>query len=179
MARKIIKSLIPDPDWIKQQKSLQIFGGLLHDPNIWHLNRHSVATAAFIGLFAAFIPLPTQMIIAALLAILLRANLAISVSLVWITNPFTVAPIFYLAYKVGAAVIGTGPSQFTNEFSWTWLSQELASNWQPFLLGCLLCGLFSGLLASTIIRWAWRKHTIKRWHDRRLRRQNRKKNKQK
>ncbi len=171
MARKIIKRFTPDPDWIKEQKSLKFLGDWLHDPNLWHLNRHSVASATFIGFFVAFLPLPTQMIIAALLAILVRANLAISVALVWITNPFTMGPIFYLAYKVGAVVIGTDTSQFDSfELSWEWLLNGLENNWQPFILGCLLCGLFVGLLASTLVRLAWRQNTISRWNERRRKR---------
>lgn len=167
MARKLIKRFLPDPDWIKNHQSLSMLGDWLQDPNIWHLNRHSVATAAFIGLFVAFIPLPTQMIIAGLLAVLLRANLPISVCLVWVTNPLTIAPIFYVAYKVGTTVMGTPPQEFAFELSWEWISHGLATIWQPFLFGCLICGLFFGLLSSTIVRWAWRRHTISRWRERR------------
>ncbi|ARN75843.1 DUF2062 domain-containing protein [Oceanicoccus sagamiensis] len=170
MARKIIKRFVPDPDWVKEQQSLKFLGGLLHDPNLWHLNRHSVATATFIGFFVAFVPLPTQMIIAALLAMFLRANLPISVALVWITNPFTMAPIFYAAYKVGIAVTGTEASQFAFELSWEWLLNGLENNWQPFLLGCVICGLSVGLLASGLVRLAWRQHTISRWKERRSQR---------
>ena len=170
MPRKIIKKVLPDPNWIKQHKSLSIFGSWLHDPNIWHLNRHSVARATFIGFFVAFVPLPFQMIIAALLAVLFRVNLAISVSLVWITNPLTMAPIFYLAYKVGAAVMSVQAKSFDFEPTIEWLTTGLANSWQPFLLGCLLCGLFFGLLTSTLINWVWREHTIRRWNTRRLNR---------
>lgn len=171
MARKIIKRFLPDPDWVKEQKSLKLLDKWLHDPNLWHLNRHSVAAATFIGLFVAFIPLPTQMIIAALLAIMVRANLAISVVLVWISNPFTMGPMFYLAYKLGSVVIGTEATDLGSfELSWAWLQNGLQNNWQPFLLGCLLCGLFTGLLASTLVRLAWRQHAISRWKKRQRKR---------
>jgi uncharacterized protein (DUF2062 family) len=171
MARKFIKRLLPDPNWIKQQKSLQLLGSWVHDPNIWHLTRHSVARAAFIGLFMAFMPLPLQMVFAALLAIAFRVNMAIAVCLVWVTNPLTIGPIFYIAYKVGAAVMGTEYIPFEFELSGEWIRNGLIHIWQPFLLGCLLCGLFSGLLGMSFINWAWRQHTIRRWHDRRLKRQ--------
>jgi uncharacterized protein (DUF2062 family) len=174
MPRKFIKRFMPDPDWVKKQPSLKLLGDWIHDPNLWHLTRHSVANAAFIGIFVSFIPLPSQMIIAAVLAILFRANLAISVALVWITNPVTMPPVFYMAYKVGSVLLNTPPDNFSFELSWEWLTQGLANNWQPFLLGCFVCGLFFGMLASTIVRQAWRRHTLKRWHARRLQRKNRK-----
>ena len=103
---------------------------------------------------------------------LFRANLPISVILVWISNPLTIAPIFYLAYKVGSVFIDPVGGEFHFDLSWQWLSEGLVHHWQPFLLGCVLCGLFAGLLGSTMARIAWRRHTLKRWHDRRLKRQN-------
>lgn len=171
MARKFLKRLLPDPDWIKKHRSLRLLDSWLHEPNLWHLNRQSVSLAAFIGVFIAFIPLPTQMIIAALLAIFFRANLPISVCLVWITNPLTIAPIFFLSYKVGAAILDTPTEDIHFQLSMHWIKHSLAHNWQPFLLGCVICGLFFGLLSSTLTHWAWRKYTIKRWHKRRLKRQ--------
>lgn len=170
MARKILKRYLPDPEWIKRQRALAFLGEWVHDPNIWHLTRHSVAKAAFIGLFSAFIPVPTQMIIAGVLAVAFRANMAICLLGVWITNPLTMAPIFYMAYKVGAAVLGTPAKHFNFELSWDWVTGGLANIWEPFLLGCLLCGLFGGLLSSALVRLLWRWYAIHRWHQRRLRR---------
>ena len=170
MARKIIKRFVPDSDWVRQQRSLKLLGTWLQDPNIWHLNRHSVSTATFVGCFVAFIPLPAQMIIAALMAFVVRANLPISVALVWITNPVTMAPIYYVAYKVGTAVMDTEAAPFNFELSWQWLHHGLENNWQPFLLGCLLCGLFFSLLASTLVRLAWRQYVISCWKQRRIKR---------
>lgn len=171
MARKIIKRFIPGPDWVKKQRSLRFLGRWIHDPNIWHLNRHSVSNAVFIGLALAFFPLPLQMLLAAALAVLSRANLPLSVVLVWISNPLTMAPIFYSAYLVGLAVTGAPVNEFDFELSWNWLSHGLAAVWQPFLLGCLLCGLFFGSLGYATVRLAWRWHAIKRWQDRKRLRQ--------
>ena len=171
MGRKVIKRLMPDPEWVKEHKSLRFMGTLLHDPNLWHLTRHSVSVAAFIGIFVAFLPFPTQMIIAAGLALLFRANLAISVVLVWISNPLTMPPLFYFAYRVGHWVMGSSAGEsFEFELSWDWIMASLSANWQPFVLGCLLCGLFFGLLATSLVRLWWRWHTASRWEERRKRR---------
>ena len=70
MPKRLIKKFFPDPETIKEHKHLKVFGSLLYDPNLWHLNRRSFAGALAVGLFVAFIPLPTQMIIAAALAII-------------------------------------------------------------------------------------------------------------
>ena len=81
MPRHLIKRYMPDPNSIREHKSLRFLGSLLHDPNLWHLNRHSVARAMGIGLFAALMPMPLQMLLAAVLAIWVRANMPIAVSL--------------------------------------------------------------------------------------------------
>ena len=109
------------------------------------------------------------MVIAGFCAIIFRANLPISVLLVWVTNSVTMTPIFFLAYSVGSAILGSGGHDFYFELSWQFLTQ-ISLFWKPFLLGCFLCGLFFGLLGSTTIRLLWRWYVIKRWHERRLNR---------
>ncbi|EIK53891.1 hypothetical protein YO5_12352 [Stutzerimonas stutzeri TS44] len=50
MPRRFFKRYMPHPDRIKTNKSLRFLGALIHDPNLWHLNRHSVSRAMAIGL---------------------------------------------------------------------------------------------------------------------------------
>ncbi len=173
MPRKLIKRYMPDRDKIRDHKHLKCFGTLLHDPNIWHLNRRSVSGAFALGLFCAFIPVPFQMLIAAALAIFFRVNLPISVGLVWITNPLTIPPMFYFAYKVGAWVLGLPTHEFSFELSTEWLMSELGAVWQPFLLGCLILGVLSGLLGFAAIRLFWRFHIWQYLKRRRLRKKRR------
>ena len=82
MPREFFKRHMPDPQSIQDNKSLRFLGSLLHDANLWHLNRQSIARAMAVGLFWAMIPMPMQMLAAALVAIPLRANLPLSIGLV-------------------------------------------------------------------------------------------------
>lgn len=172
MTKKFIKRWMPDHEKVRSHPHLKkIFGTLLHDPNLLHLNRRSVSGAFFIGLFMAFVPLPTQMIFAAAAAILLRVNLPISVGLVWLTNPITMPPIFYFCYKVGAWLLHTPIAHQNFELSWEWLSTQMDEIWAPFLLGCFICGMISAVLGAVLVRLLWRFHTIKQWKARKLKRQ--------
>jgi uncharacterized protein (DUF2062 family) len=157
MPRRLFKRYMPNPEMIREHKSLRFLGALLHDPNLWHLNRHSVARAMAAGLFAAFIPAPAQMLIAAFLAIPIRANLPISVGLVWLTNPFTMPPIFYCTYKMGSWLLGIPPMELPDELTWDWISGELAIVWKPFLLGSVVTGALLGALGYgvTMLYWRW------------------------
>ncbi len=171
MPKKFIKRYMPDHEKIRNNKQLnKVFGTLLHDPNLLHLNRRSVSTAFFVGLFMAFVPLPTQMVMATAIAIIVRCNLPIAVGLVWITNPVTMPPIFYFAYKVGAWVLGTPEREFTFNLSWKWLGTELAAIWQPFLLGCAISGLVFGALGYGLIRLLWRLHIVHTLKERKKKR---------
>ena len=71
------------------QRQLSFLGERLHDPELWHLTRHSTAGGLSVGLFMAFMPIPFQMLLAAPAAILLRVNLPIAAVSVWISNPLT------------------------------------------------------------------------------------------
>ena len=169
MPRKLFKRLTPDPQRIRKEKSLRFLGALLHDPNLFHLNRHSVSVAFFVGLFVAFLPIPGQMMVAALGALLFRCNLPIAVSLVWITNPFTFLIFFIGAYKLGASIMNIPHRDFTVELSWTWLQTEFLIIWQPLLLGCFIASLFFGCLGYVVIQWMWRWNIVRKWQKRRLR----------
>lgn len=166
MPKKIIKRFLPDHQSIKKQKALSIFGKLLHDPNLWHLNRRSAAGAFGIGLFYAFWPVPFQMWLSAATSIPLRVNLPLSVATVWITNPFTMPPIFYSAYVVGASIMGTDTTNFTFELSWQWVMTSLQTIGPAFLLGCGVCSVVAGLIGYFGLNWLWRFSVRKAWRKR-------------
>lgn len=164
MPRKLIKRYLPDPDQIKDNKFLSIFGRFIHDPQLWHLTRYSVSHAFVVGLFCAFIPVPFQMILAAGGAIIFRANIAISIALVWITNPLTMPFMFGFAYLVGLWTLGQETAGAEFELSWEWLAAN--DFWGPFLWGCLLCATVAGALGYMGIRLFWRFHILSAWQAR-------------
>ena len=177
MTKKFIKQYTPDIHKIRQHRHLQFFGTLLHDANLWHLNRRSVSGAMACGLFVAFVPLPFQMVGAAALAIWFRVNLPISVALVWLTNPVTMPPVFYFCYKLGTWILGHPVknvnfevSDVTFELSWTWITQELGHIWQPFLLGCLIAASVSALIGYWGMRAFWRLNVVREWEKRKTKR---------
>lgn len=170
MPKKTLKSITPSPERMRQIRSLRVLGDWIYATNLWHINRYSSAMAFFVGLFVAFMPIPGQMISAAALAVLLRCNLPLSVGLVWITNPVTMPAIFYMAYRLGAMIIEVPVHEVEFELSFYWLSHHLQAIWQPFLLGCLLCGLFFGSVGYFVISILWRMRVARMWRERKKRR---------
>ncbi|WP_072669698.1 DUF2062 domain-containing protein [Vibrio injensis] len=168
MPRKFIKRFMPDHAVIKRQKALQIFGSVLYNPNLWCLNRRSAAGAFAVGLFMAFVPLPSQMIMSAGVAIICGVNLPLAVALVWITNPITMPFIFYFSYKVGAWLMNTPPQPFHFELTWEFLHHQMHTIGPPFLLGSLVCGIVAGLLGYFGIQGLWRYSVVRSWQKRRV-----------
>lgn len=169
MAKKWIQKWMPDRKKLVNHKHLRMFGRLLHDPNLWHLNRYSVSTAFSVGLFWAFVPVPFQMVFAAGFAILVRSNLPISIALVWLTNPLTMPPLFYFAYRIGAWVLGQQLQGFHFELSFAWLGAHLKVIGLPFFLGCFICGTTLAILGNVAIRIFWRITVSRTWKERKIR----------
>jgi uncharacterized protein (DUF2062 family) len=175
MPKKLIKQFMPDHTKIRDHQHLRFFGSLLHDPNLWHMNRRSASGAFAVGLFMAFVPVPFQMLLAAAGAILFRVNLPLSVALVWITNPLTIPPMFYFSYRLGVWLLGapTGQESFNFELSYDWLVNGLGAIWEPFLLGCFVAGSISALTGYLTIRGLWRLHLVRHYKARKERRKRR------
>ena len=170
MPRRFLKKYSPSPKTIRENKALSFLGESIHQSNLWCMNRHSVSKAFAIGLFCTWIPLPLQTVMAALLAIYYRAHLPLSVALVFVTNPITIPPMFYFAYKLGGLVLGIEPRDVPMDLSWEWITHTLGYIWQPLLFGCLIMAIISSITGYLLINLIWRKSTKKRWQDRKKRR---------
>lgn len=166
MPRRFIKKYIPNEQILKNNKYLQIFGKHILAPNLWHLNKRSVSGAFSIGLFCAFIPVPFQMILAAAAALLIKVNLPVSAALVWITNPLTMPAIFYFSYLVGTWTLGAPVTNIEFSLTIDWLQNELSVIWQPFLLGCLICGISAAVMGNILVRIIWRYLVLQNWRKR-------------
>ncbi len=152
--KKTLKRYTPDHKKIKEHKHLQWLGDHIHSPSLWYFNRKSISKAFAVGLFCAFIPVPFQMVLAAIGAVIFSSNLALSIALVWITNPITMPPIFYGTYKLGALILGTEVKEFI--FSFDYLLSAFAQIWQPFLLGCFISAAVSSFVGYWAIQLAYR-----------------------
>ena len=158
MPKKLIKKFLPHPIIIAENRLIKLLGPRLQDPSLWHINRKSFSGAIAVGVFFAFMPVPIQMLLAAIAAIIFRFNILVAVSTVWISNPLTFAPIFYFCYRIGAAILDIHIDSFSFELSLGWLMTELLDIWQPFLLGCLVVGAVCAIFSYLLMQFLWRYH---------------------
>ena len=164
MRLKILTWFVTRYAAMRAHHSLSVFGRLLDDPYLFHLNERSVPGAFAVGLFCAWIPLPFQMFIAVPAAVVARVNVPLSVILVWISNPLTIPPMFYFAYLVGAWLSGADAQPFEFEPSVGGLLDALKTIGEPFLLGCFVTGSVSALIGYTAMKWLWHERLSRLLH---------------
>ena len=157
--RKYLRDQFAGHKHLSQHSWFALLGkSRLLQPDLWYFNRYNVARGLAAGLFVAMVPVPGQMLLAACVAFLWRANLPISIAAVWITNPFTMVPIFYLNLLIGRRII-----DLINMHE-----SAYSPLWQPLLVGSLLVGFILALLAYFAVLWLWRVYVRNIWRQRRL-----------
>lgn len=167
--RRYLQSRLPQPADLTRRRWIAWFGHRLHDPNLWHFGRRSVARATGIGLLIAFFPIPIHMLIIVPLAILRGLNLPVIIGAVWITNPVTWVPMFYFAYRVGLVFTGgTVQTADSLQLSSDWHSLVHAFDviWLPLCVGSAICGVVASLLGYFLVDGLWRLAVRRRWRRR-------------
>lgn len=163
MIRKRLHKLLPDIEKLRAQRTLGALGEHIFHPALWWLNRRTVAGGFAVGLFCGLIPGPLQMGVAALGALWLRTNLPVALVTTLYTNPFTIVPLYLLAYQLGLWVLpGAAASAPPAPVITADISASLAnvSAWAGSLGMPLLAGvpLLAALLATCgygLARLAW------------------------
>jgi len=98
-----------------------------------------------------------QMIFVFFLALIVRANLPLIVALQWISNPLTMAPIYFSDYEIGLLIlelfgVDYGRNKLlTAEFDWSGMEfadlWELVDTFPPMMVGGSVVGISLGVLA--------------------------------
>ena len=183
MPRKLFRRFLPDQDTIRANRymaRLDARGTWLHHPNLWHLNRHSVAGGFAIGLFAGLIPGPLQMLGAVLLAVPLKKNIPVALLTTFYTNPFTIVPLYVLAIAYGRLLLGASHHPVhVSPFEWDWShwidSMQGFAHWslslgKPLAVGLVALALTLAAAGYFAVQLAWRAHVILAWRRRAKRR---------
>lgn len=138
-------------------------------PEYLSTSRKMTSKAVFIGIFIAFIPMPMQML--AVLAVMpfFKFNVPIALAMCWLSNPFTMPPMYYIEYLTGSFFLGCeiAPVEMTLE----WFSDNLDDIFIPLYAGAFLYSVLGASLAYWVVNHFWRGSVDK---DRKLHRHKRK-----
>jgi uncharacterized protein (DUF2062 family) len=167
--RKHFHRYLPTPESILAKPWCAPFRPWLGHPSLWHLNRRSVPGAVAIGLFCGLIPGPFQMLGSLLLAIPLRKNIPIAFAVTFYTNPFTIVPLYVVAYEYGRLFVGGGdapqglvPDAWNLSSLWEWM----LSLGKPLAVGLVALALTLAVVGYFGAALAWRLHVVRAWRRR-------------
>lgn len=143
----------------------------LEDDRLWHMERGSVARAVAIGLFFGLLLPLAQLLFAVSFAIWLRGHVAVAAAATFITNPFTFAPLYWLAHRIGSALLGHPRQDAAADAAMVEATTEataaaegwLAAAWQavqgaglPLLLGLAVMAVTAALAGFALVWLLWR-----------------------
>jgi uncharacterized protein (DUF2062 family) len=171
--RRVMRRWLPSPERVRAGRSLRWLAPLLARPWLWHIDRHGVALGVAIGVFFGFLVPIAQIPLSAVFVFLLRANLPAAVLSTLVSNPFTYAPIFIAAHRVGRMLLGNGELdnatrhvEAAGEMETLSLLTTISDLGAPLFAGLAVFAVVGALLAWALVQAAWLAGNA--WRARRL-----------
>lgn len=170
---------LPTRERIHDNRWLRWLSPHLGHPRLWHFSRRGVAIGLSLGVFFGLLIPIAQIPFAAATAVLMRANVPVAIGSTLVTNPVTFAPIYVLAHRLGAAILGDDgspapalthprpPIQDSETGWWETVWNGLLALGKPLLLGLSIFAVVGGLLTYALIMLLWRLKTLWNWRRRR------------
>ncbi len=167
---------VPTRETVHQSRILRPFAPALTQPALWRMTHRSVPRAVAIGLFVGVIIPIMHTAIAALLAIPLRANVAVAAAFTLLINPLTIPPLYYAAYRIGSWELHhdstllnpAAAERFSSELSRVlfWIHQASGS----IAVGVLTIAVGAAVFGYLVSFLAWRSWLGSKWRQRRRKR---------
>lgn len=154
---------IPTRDSVHHYRLLRPFAPHLSQPALWRMTHRSVPRGIALGLFVGMIIPFMHTVIAAVLAIPLRANVAFAAAVTLLINPLTIPPMYYAAYRIGSwelhhegpLVDPAAAEQFSGELSRLlfWIHQASG----PIAVGILTMAAATAAISYflSVLGWRW------------------------
>src|SRR5206468_12397454 len=153
---------IPTRDTVQSYRLLRPFASHLTHASLWRMTRRSVPRGAAIGLFVAVIIPFMHTVIAALVAVPARANVAVAASCTLVVNPITIPLMYVAAYRIGSwelhhdatLVNPAAADRFSSELSRLPFWVDHASG--AVAVGVLTLAIAAAFIGSVVFGFAWR-----------------------
>nr|WP_321266185.1 DUF2062 domain-containing protein [uncultured Sulfurimonas sp.] len=123
-------------------------------PEYLSTNRKMVSKAVFIGLFIAFIPMPMQMLLVLAMMPFFKFNVPIGLAMCWLSNPFTMPPMYYMEYLTGSFFLGSEPLEV--EMTLDWFSKNLDNIFIDLYTGAFFYSVVGSFSGYWLVNHFWR-----------------------
>jgi uncharacterized protein (DUF2062 family) len=156
MFRRKVRKYLPSTNHFDQYAWARPLKRFLGHPNIWALNRKSVAGGVAAGLFCGLIPGPLQILGSLIWVLVAKVNLPVAFTVTLYTNPITIVPLYLIAINYGQFLLGEmgeARMQPLPEWNWsTWFDSAHAMlDWMFSMGPSLAVGLPALMLTLSIL----------------------------
>ncbi|GAB4566968.1 MAG: hypothetical protein Tsb007_40680 [Rhizobacter sp.] len=162
------RNFLPSPDTIQRNRWLRWLGPSLQHPRVWHFSRRGLALGMALGIFFGLLLPIAQIPLSAAAAVVLRANLPAAVASTLVTNPLTFGPVYYVAWRVGGAILGEParvgeqppksaelvPAPADESWYEAWLRRVLGVG-KPLVLGLSVLAVTLSVATYFLVSWLW------------------------
>jgi hypothetical protein len=120
----------------------------------FNVNRKMITRGVLIGLFWGFIPMPMQMAAVVATTPFIRFNVPIAIAMVWLSNPFTMPPMYYMEYLTGNFILGREGID-NIELTLDWFSSHMGDIFVPLYVGTAFYSIVVSGLIYLLLNWLW------------------------
>lgn len=153
-----LRRLLPSRAALTTHPWLRPIADQVLDPQLWRLQHEAVARGVAVGTFWAFMIPMAQIVVAAAHCTWWRANIPAAVAMTMLTNPLTIGFWLWLAYQLGALVLGepliasaspaSGALAWVTEFGW------------PTVLGMCMFATGGAAAGYLSVKLVWRLRVV-------------------
>ena len=118
------------------------------------VNRRMITRGVAVGLFWGFIPMPMQMLAVMATVPFIRFNVPIAISMVWLSNPFTMPPMYYMEYLTGNFILGREGIEDI-ELTMSWFTENFDEILVPLYTGTAFYSIVVTAIIYVVLNRLW------------------------
>ena len=118
------------------------------------VNRRMITRGVAVGLFWGFIPMPMQMLAVMATTPFLRFNVPIAISMVWLSNPITMPPMYYMEYLTGNFLLGREGIEDI-ELTMSWFAENFDDILVPLYVGTAFYSIVVTAIVYVVLNRLW------------------------
>jgi uncharacterized protein (DUF2062 family) len=136
------------------------------------VNRRMITRGVAVGLFWGFIPMPMQMLAVMATTPFFRFNVPIAISMVWLSNPFTMPPMYYMEYLTGNFILGREGIEDI-ELTMKWFTEHFDDILVPLYTGTAFYSIVVSSIIYVVLNRLWVRSVKSEQEETRLKRKKR------
>ncbi len=129
------------------------------------VNRRMITRGIAVGLFWGFIPMPMQMLAVMATTPFIRFNVPIAISMVWLSNPFTMPPMYYIEYLTGNFLLGRESIEGI-ELTMAWFTEHFDDILVPLYVGTAFYSIVVTGFIYVLLNHLWIRSVHSEKHER-------------